>query len=244
MFKHCKILAALAALALSPAVQASIWQATLNRSNGDQFFSDATPYLSVLIRDGSDAQGVLTNGYVATSDDVVFTVNPLAALDGSAGSHYGIQNFAFNTVRSLTDFTADGANFVLPDGWSFGNQAGSGGFGKFDLNLMGTGSSRSDPFSFAIRNIDGDDATDYFAPSDGNAGHGNYFFVARLAGFDRNPKGGVPGTWFAGADGEPGGAGYPAEIQAVPSPAALWLLGSGLVGLLAFGRRLPGMSRS
>lgn len=238
MFKRCKILAAAGSFCLIPAAHASVWQATLNQSNAESVFSDGAAYLSVLIRDGADAQGLHIGGYTTTFGDVVFTLNALAALDSKAGGNYGIQSFAFSTTRSLTDFdNNDGGSFALTDAWSVSNHGGSGGFGKFDLNLDATGSSRIDPFSFAIRDVAGDVATDYFAPSSGNAGQGNYFFAAHVSGFDTGQTGGVASAWFGGSRGAPGAEEYPAEIQAVPAPAALMLMGSGIAGLLTIGRR-------
>ena len=238
MFKFSVFVATTLAVGLSSGAQASVWEATLDQSNTGGFFPDNTPYLSVLIRDGADASGYDLGGYTATSSDVVFTVSALTAPDSVAGNNYGIQKFSFNTIHPRADFAANGSNFILPDGWGLSNGGNAGGFGKFDIKLGTTGSHRLDSLSFAITNIAGDGAVDYFALSDGNAGEGNFFFAVHLAGFDASQTNGISSSWFAGASGEPGGADYPlALLQPVPVPAALWLLGSGMALFATAGAR-------
>jgi len=55
--------------------------------------------------------------------------------------------------------------------------------------------------------------------STGNAGRGNAFFAAHVAGFDAS---GTTSGFFA---------------TVVPAPAAVWLFGSGLLGLIGAARR-------
>ncbi|MGX2032414.1 hypothetical protein [Methylocaldum gracile] len=215
-------------LGLSPAGHAAIWKATLNQSNAESVFPDNADYLTVFIRDGSDAAGLLLNGYTTTSDDVVFSVDALSVLDSKAGTNYGIDTFAFNTTLNPGGFTAN--NFKLPSGWSLGS-GNADGFGDFELKTDGGGQDRYDPVWFAITGINGDNASHYFALSGKNAGQGNYYFAAHVAGFNEALTGGTGGAWFAGSNGQPGTAPEP-----VPVPAAFWLFGSAVAGF-AFASR-------
>lgn len=128
----------------------------MNQSNA---LPDGVNYLEVTVQD--------------VGTDVQFTVTPLSPLTSSAGSNFGIQAFGFNTNGLVPPLTI--ANLLLPGGWSpaIGNQT-MDGFGRFDVEASGTGSTRQ--------------------------------------------------AFFCGS-------------TPVPVPAAVWLFGSGLIGLIGIGRR-------
>jgi hypothetical protein len=170
--------------------------------------SDDVNYLQVTISDatfGSDTEAIR------------FDVTALDPLTSNAGANFGIQTFGFNT----TGVTGDVADAVLglPDGWSTDTDRNISAFGSYDVQVSGTGGSRQDPtLTFYVSGISGDTIADYAALSSGNAGEGNMFFAAHVAGFtDQDPgEGEVTSAFFAG----PGAV--------IPVPAAAWLLGSAL----------------
>ena len=144
---------------------------------------------------------------------VDFLVNTLEPLNDVAGSNFGIQQFGFNFLAMR-----QGEISNLPDGWSASSNRNLNGFGMFDIRIETTGSNRIDSLGFTVQ----DSSLDSFAA----------YFAARVAGFEWCvPPEGEPcdpsceyitGGFFAGAT----------EISAIPLPAAAWLLGSGLLGLI------------
>lgn len=186
----------------------------LNQSNE---LLDGPTYLKVTITD---------NGA-----NVDFKVETTAAF--TPGGNFGIQAFGFNPNAGLAITSANISG--LATGWSVSTNQNANaldGFGKFKIAEAGTGSTRQDPLTFSIINVAGDSSSTYANPSSGTAGSWvgttNPFFAAHVAGFA--PTQGVSGTvtsaYFAGS-------------TAVPVPAAAWLLGSGLIGLVGVARRKP-----
>lgn len=213
MKKHSGALAS-AVLALgivaAPAQAASV-SYFLDKSND---LSDGTNYLKVTISDG-------------LAGAIDFTVETLSPLSSIAGSNYGIQDFGFNTT--LAPGTITSGNFSgLVAGWSISvapPTIAADGFGKFEFAVSNGGSNRLDPLTFSI-NVAGDSINSYYEASTGNAGQGNVQYAAHVAGFTTQSctSGPCTSAWFGG--GAP-----------VPLPAAVWLFGSGLLGLIGVARR-------
>ena len=88
--------------------------------------------------------------------------------------------------------------------------------------MMSAGSSRTSLLSFSIRDVVGDAINSYAIGSALNPSSGESF-VAHIGGFDETY--GVTSAQFSGS------------TAVVPVPAALWLFGSGLLGLGAVSRR-------
>lgn len=171
--------------------------------------ADGPNYLMVTISDG--AGGLID-----------FKVETLAPLNSMAGSNFGIQKFGFNTTLSNPP---DASLVNLSTGW-VGNSAPppntEDGFGTFDIEVSNGGSNRLSVLTFSI-NVDGDSIFNYASElSSGTAGQGNVLFAAHVAGFDDGY--GNTSAFFGGS-------------TLVPLPAAVWLLGSGLLGLAGIARR-------
>lgn len=148
-------------------------------------------------------------------DFLVKTLNPLNSI---AGDHFGIQKFGFN-------FTGDSSYEItgLPDYWRAKEDKRMSEFGMFDIRLQGKGKARTDSLSFTVNGVTLDDFDSLFS--------------AHVAGFEwcriderRNWCGDrdcTTSAYFAGT----------MPVSEVPTPAAVWLFGSGLIGLAGIARR-------
>ena len=201
----------------------------LDQSNIAQL-PKGTPYLELTIFDGADAIGKTVGKYTAVNGDVVFEVTALQALSQYAGSKFGLDEFAFNTTDPLAMFRT--ANFQLPNNWTVSmGPRNADGYGKFELLPMTNGANNMQtPLWFVITNITGDSASTYQEISTGNAGQGNTDFAAHVINFSVQ---GASSAWFGGQTPTP-----------VPLPGDVWLLLSGLCGLVVSGRRsLPRLTK-
>lgn len=171
---------------------------------------DGINYAQVTISDG-------IGGNIDFSVDVLEN-----AFSVSSGANFGMQAFSFNYDLSLSVSSAN-IQDIDPSSWTISQTANAGGgFGKFEFELSGNGSSRTSLLSFSINGVNGDTVNDYAIGSTLNPGSGE-FFAAHIAGFDTTND--VSSAQFAGS------------TVVVPVPAALWLFGSGLIGLVAVSRR-------
>jgi hypothetical protein len=192
---------------IMPIANAAGVQASLDQSNESSIFPSGTNYLSVAISEG-------------VGEAIDFLVQTGEALSSIADSNYGIQSFSFN----FGDSGATKDNLVLPSGWKVANGNGSHSvFGKFDVTLQGTGSSRQDPLMFSIVGVTGDSPADYIEKLSSR----DALFAAHVAGFEMTGSrqgSGVTSAQFGGS-------------SVVPIPAAVWLMFSALTVLGWKGRK-------
>lgn len=143
--------------------------------------------------------------------EVNFTVDVFESVL-TPGSNFGIQLFGFNGPD------LSGATLELPSGWSYVGSQNISEFGVFLNVISGNGGSRQDPLAFLIGGVGNDTIASYAASNAGGE-----FFVAHVADFSN--FGATTSAFFAGSSTAP-----------VPLPAAVWLFGSGLLGLIGFAR--------
>jgi hypothetical protein len=147
------------------------------------------------------------------SGDIQFTID----LVGADTSGQNIEQFGFNIFGS-TSLTAD--NFILPTNWSAAIAPPPNTmavFGAFDIAVQMTGSQGLDPLTFTISATGDSIATYATAVSTGGQPNAGSLFAAKISSTG-------PGAFIGG--GSP-----------VPLPTAVWLFGSGLLGLVSIARR-------
>ncbi|MGA7800051.1 MAG: VPLPA-CTERM sorting domain-containing protein [Gammaproteobacteria bacterium] len=152
-----------------------------------------------------------------TSSEIQFTVTPQSPISGAL-----LMGFGFNTTG--TSITT--SQIQAPTGWTASGSGRDDGFGIFQFNLNADhgNNSRVSQLTFDIAGVSSAvTPLNFFANSTGAAGEQNVAFVAHVA----NLGNGLTG-YFGG----------PAPV---PVPAALWLFGSGLVGLVGVARRRSGV---
>ena len=172
---------------------------------------DGVNYAQVTISDSMEING-----------DIDFLVELLEPAFAVSGSNFGMQNFSFNFDQSLT-FDKSNIIDVSSSEWKISqNKNSGGGFGKYDIQLFGTGKSRAETLSFSISDVDGDTIYSY-AMGSMLKPDADEFFATHIAGFDYVD--GISSAKFGGA------------LQVVAVPASVWLFGSGLLGLVGVARR-------
>lgn len=212
--------------------QAAVISYYLDQSNQ---LADGINYLQVTISDEREA-GVID-----------FTVQVLQPLLDIAGSNFGIQKFGFNVLGGVGAEAADVT--LLPDGWRARNSGRMDGFGLFDMTTQGTGKNRTNTLTFSIAGIDFDTVQSYVDLSTGRTPQGFSLFAVHVAGFNLgNCDGGDKGGDDKGGDDDKKGpsgtkstgdggscvtsAFFGGNASAVPAPPAVWLLGTGIAGLV------------
>lgn len=152
-------------------------------------------------------------------DDSSNSSSAAALLTGITSIAAG-QSVVFSEGGTQAAFVSNWFGGTAPAGFQFGTYSGSGlglGTGGDSVNIFNAANVLIANVSFGTANNN--------ASFDNSAGANN----AALAAYSLV---GVNGA-FAGADGR---VGSPGSVSAVPLPAAVWLLGSGL-GLLGAARR-------
>lgn len=201
----------LAAVALSVgSVSASAASVSyfLDQSNA---MPDGVNYLQVTVSDSTTTVG-----------DIDFKVDVLTGNFPAPGSNFGMQTFSFNYDPAALTVTTANIIDIDPSTWTISqDQNAGGGFGKFEFQFSGTGSTRTELLTFSITGVNGDSPASYAIDSKLKPAAVE-FFAAHVAGFDNGN--GVTSAQFAGS-------------TPVPVPAALWLFGSGLLGLVGVVRR-------
>lgn len=184
----------------------------LDHSDQNAVFPDGNNYMKVVVRE-------------AGNGDIKFKVKPLKALTSVDGlANGGIESFAFN-------FGTSGAgidNIKINGGkdWSASANQSLSSFGEFDVLLQGDKYKKN--LKFKITGVDGDSVEDYLSELSRGGAKGNFLFGSGFATDVQLPLSGSVITdraHFAGG------------TAAVPIPAAVWLLASGLSFLAFFGRR-------
>lgn len=172
---------------------------------------DGTDYLSVML---TESEGGI--------DVLVKTLDPLNSI---AGDHFGIQKFGFGLSNGVFEEITD-----LPDGWKVKHNKRMDGFGRFDFRLQGKGWARTEELSFTVAGV--------------NLGNFDSLFAAHVAGFewclidDERWNDDKRWNWCSGRNCTTSAffAGS-MSVSQVPIPTAVWLFGSGLIGLAAVARR-------
>ena len=220
----------------------------------------ADDFVYVTVEDGT---GVHADDIKFTVDanNSLFDTNPFTDTQGvnQTFENFGIQSFGFNIdVASGLIFTS--LDIVYPDmlepgygNWETSTDTNQNGYGNFDLVVKDGGRARKDPLMFWITGVADDTIDTYTLASQDTGNAANYWFAAHVTDFNTGEYGWrdtsegnecaegpddcvyqlLTSAYFSGGDGE--GGGPPAGV--IPVPAAVWLFGSGLLGLVGIARR-------
>ena len=205
----------------------------------DDIPNDGTTYATVTI-DNEGAAGLIN-----------FTVALSSFWDDKMDTGFGIQSFGFNVNGAATGLVAaDVDTSTLPLNWgatvdlSGINQDGLGAFDA-TINKTGTGGpNRQDPLEFSIdlglNQTLTDGIFDYVADSIA-ADNGSFLFAVHIAGFtDQNLDAPLASCTTLDANNPDCNlltSVWVGNNAVVPVPAAVWLFGSGLIGLVGLARR-------
>ena len=245
--KNNTVILLLAAI-IAPAAQATTISYDLKLSSDDINHISGTGYQFDLIPNGTTYATVTMDDNDDPSGVIDFTVALSDYWTGICGNNCGFDSFGFNT--SGLGGIEDVINLPLIE-WDTTiatNGTAQDGFGKFDVVVRTNGAANrvAPELTFSIDNSTNilDIFSDYVDGST-NSANGSTFFAAHIAGFsDVNlDSPGVDCVYDAdgpsvecnelvsiwvGSDG---------TVSVVPVPAAVWLFGSGLLGLIGVARR-------
>ena len=200
--------------------------------------------------------------FTVDANNSLFDTAPFTDTQGvdQTFENFGIQSFGFNVDYDasggldLTGLTIEYPDSATPGygEWTEVTNTTQDGYGKFDWVVGDGGSSRMDPLMFWISGVDGDTIDTYSTASQGSGNATDYWFAAHVTDFNTGEYGWrdtgsgdncnqgevdcvyqlLTSAYFTGGDGF---GGPPAGL--VPVPAAVWLFGSGLLGLVGIARR-------
>ena len=160
----------------------------------------------------------ITTTYVAGTDLFTATSNGPMELDDGSGPSLSIDNelFTLNAVIDIFGNLSSGTFSIEGDGLGFAtNNLLTGTLTAFGSD------TKFDPFEFLFTVTSGELASLYGAPATGTGG-----IILNLHGFNND--------W--NADFSAIRANADIGVSVVPVPAAVWLFGSALFGLVGYGR--------
>jgi len=167
------------------------------------------------LADGTNYAKVTISDSIGHAGDIEFAVEVLTGAFPTPLSNFGMQSFYFNADDGLA---VSAANLVdINPSWSVNTDKNpGGGFGKFDFEVAGNGSNRTELLTFRISDVTGDTIDSYALNSvlQDEEGTPGVYFAAHIADYDSVVSGNTSGK-FGGS-------------SVVPIPAAVWLFASGL----------------
>jgi hypothetical protein len=190
--------------------EAATVQYMLDQSNT---LADNIDYLLVTISDDQSGQ-------------LDFLVETQPALNEMSGENFGIASFGFNLGEGIELSNDD---FLVPEKWKVQFNKGMSEAGMFDVRLLGTGQTRQDPLQFSVLGLELGDIIPGFASHVAGFKEGTDLCFKENSEMCNKEDGHISSAFFYGDR----------LVSAVPVPAAIWLLGSGmlLLGGIAIRRR-------
>jgi len=215
--------------------------------------ADDFVYVTVEDGTGDHAEDIK---FTVDANNSLFDTTPVTDSNGTyLFENFGIQSFGFNVAYdSGPDFSGLVIEYPVGstppyDSWATSNNKAQDGYGKFDVVVADNGFSRQDPLMFWISGVSGDTIETYTLASQTST-NTDQWFVAHVTDFNtgeygwRDTNNGenciagadnclyqlLTSAYFAGGDGL-------IPPAAIPVPAAVWLFGSGLLGLAGVARR-------
>lgn len=251
MKNKLKLLTLAVAMGVGSVANASIVTYVLDQTNVSGFIEPGN-FGTVTIEDGIEIFGdVNAVKFTVDVNNDVLSARPSSPY--RSDDALGVQQFGFN-LNGISLPSARELNSIRlptifdPSSYSVTLDGRLDGFGTFAVIDRTFNEERVvDPLVFYIVGIDGDTVNSYIAPSSGFASQGNALFAAEIVGFQafvdstgstyykKRPQLVDEGFFATSVGSQPLPIGQPPA--AVPLPAAVWMFGAGLMGLLRLNRR-------